>query len=144
MDARTAPEPPLPGYEIFDPIDPFENECAGPFWAKKLEDGSYSFVLKAEPRHCNRHGIVHGGLLMTMADLTACVHAHGGSGEEFAITVAFNSEFIDAGKVGELVECTAEVTRRTNSLVFARGRIHVGGRTIYTYSSVMKRIRERK
>ena len=51
--------PPLDGYTIYDPIDPYENH-AGPFFWKE-ENGVQKFALQAEARHCNRHEIVHGG-----------------------------------------------------------------------------------
>ena len=67
--------PPLDGYTIYDPIDPYENH-AGPFFWKE-ENGVQKFALQAEARHCNRHEIVHGGLMMTMIDLAMVVAAKG-------------------------------------------------------------------
>mgnify|MGYP001221005977 CR=1 FL=1 len=85
--------PPLDGYTIYDPIDPYENH-AGPFFWKE-ENGVQKFALQAEARHCNRHEIVHGGLMMTMIDLAMVVAAKE-TWEEQLVTVSLNSEFIDA------------------------------------------------
>ena len=111
--------PPIDGYTIYDHIDPLEN-LVGPFFWKELDDGTQHFVLKAEAQHCNRHEIVHGGLMMTMIDLAMVVAAKEHS-EEQVVTVSLNSEFIDAGHEGELLEARGELIRRTGSMAFVRG-----------------------
>ena len=129
---------PLDGYTIYDPIDPYENH-AGPFvW--KEENGVQKFALQAEARHCNRHEIVHGGLMMTMIDLAMVVAAKE-TWEEQLITVSLNSEFIDAGRAGELVEAEGELVRRTGSMAFVRGRVYASERTLLVSSAVLKRLR---
>ncbi|MDP7546384.1 MAG: PaaI family thioesterase [Alphaproteobacteria bacterium] len=133
--------PPLDGYIIYDPVDPFEND-AGPFFWRLLEDGSHHFVLRSEPRHANAFGVIHGGLLMTMADLTMAVTAKGEADDAF-VTVSFNSEFIAAGHAGDLIEARGELIRRTGSMAFVRGQIHVGETTLFVCSAVMKRIGKR-
>ena len=55
----TTPAPPLEGYTIYDPVDPFEMR-AGPFFWKRRDDGTHHFVLEAADYHCNRQGVVHG------------------------------------------------------------------------------------
>lgn len=133
--------PPLEGYTIYDPIDPFEND-AGPFFWKLRDDGRHHFVLKAEDRHCNRHGIVHGGLMMTMIDLTMIVSAKEHQTEQI-VTVSLNSEFVAAGQVGDIIEAEGEVVRRTRSLAFVRGRVFVGDRTLLSSSAVLKPLKPR-
>ncbi len=131
-----APPAPLEGYTIYDPVDPFENH-AGPFFWRELADGTQHFALTAEARHCNRHGIVHGGLMMTMIDLSMVVAAKQ-TREEVLVTVSLNSEFIAAGQDGEVIEAAGELVRRTRSLAFVRGRVFVGDRTLLTASAVLK------
>jgi uncharacterized protein (TIGR00369 family) len=136
-----APLPPFEGYTIYDPIDPYEN-LAGPFFWKQREDGRHHFALKAEARHCNRHGIVHGGLMMVMIDLTMVVSAKQHK-EEVLVTVSLNSEFIAAGQDGEIIEAESEIIRRTRSLAFTRGRVFVGDRTLLAASAVLKPLKPR-
>ena len=133
--------PPLDGYIIYDPVDPFEND-AGPFYWRLLEDGSHHFVLATEERHANAYGVIHGGLLMTMADLTMAVTAKGEPDDAY-VTVSFNSEFVAAGFAGDLVEARSELVRRTGSMAFVRGHIHVGDNTLFVCSAVMKRVGKR-
>ncbi len=131
--------PPLDGYTIYDPIDPLENHV-GPFFWKELEDSIQHFILKAEARHCNRHEIVHGGLMMTMIDLAMVVAAKE-TWDEQLVTVSLNSEFVDAGRAGDLIEANGELVRRTGSMAFVRGRVYAGERTLLSSSAVLKRMR---
>ena len=131
--------PPLDGYTIYDPIDPLENHV-GPFFWRELEDGIQHFVLKAEAHHCNRHEIVHGGLMMTMIDLAMVVAAKK-TWDEQLVTVSLNSEFVDAGRAGDLIEANGELVRRTGSMAFVRGRVYAGERTLLSSSAVLKRMR---
>ena len=133
-----ATPPPIEGYTIYDPVDPFEND-AGPFYWRLLNDGSHHFVLRTEERHANAHGLIHGGLMMTMADLTMAVTAKGDPGDAY-VTVSFNSEFVASGHAGDLVEARGELVRRTGSMAFVRGKIHVGETTLFVCSGVMKRV----
>jgi uncharacterized protein (TIGR00369 family) len=133
--------PPLDGYTIYDPIDPFEND-AGPFYWRLLEDGSHHFVLASEERHSNAYGVIHGGLLMTMADLTMAVTAKGEADDAY-VTVSFNSEFVAGAFAGDLIEARSELVRRTGSMAFVRGHIHVGEATLFVCSAVMKRVGKR-
>ena len=136
--SNSTPPPPIEGYTIYDPIDPFEND-AGPFYWRLLNDGSHHFVLRTEERHANAHGLIHGGLMMTMADLTMAVTAKGDPDDVY-VTVSFNSEFVASGHAGDLVEARGELVRRTGSMAFVRGKLHVGERILFICSGVMKRV----
>jgi acyl-coenzyme A thioesterase 13 len=135
------PSPPLPDYRLYDPVDPFENG-AGPFFWRQSEDGSHHFVMLAEARHCNTYGVVHGGLMMTMADLSMAATSKAERSDAY-VTVSFNSEFIASGQAGDLIECRSELVRRTGTMAFVRGTVEAGGRTLLAFSGVMKRLRQR-
>ncbi|MGD1925422.1 MAG: PaaI family thioesterase [Paracoccaceae bacterium] len=128
--------PPLTGYEIYDPEDPFENHV-GPFWCAQLVDGSHNFVVRADERHCNSHGIVHGGFLMTMIDLTLVMVAKT-EADDRLVTVSLNSEFVASARIGDLIEARGELTRRGRSLAFVRGCVSCGDRVLLTASAVLK------
>ena len=135
MNATGAP---LDGYVLYDPEDPFEMH-AGPFYWRAKEDGSHHFVLRAEIRHCNRQGVLHGGVLVTLMDLTLAATAKDVV-QDRVVTVSLNSEFVSGGKVGEIVEATGELVRRTRSLAFVRGEVRVADRVLLTSSAVFKRL----
>ena len=127
-------------YSVTDPHDPFETGT-GPFYSPIDDDGDPRVVLKAEPGHCNTSGAIHGGLLMTMADLALCAEANREMPEERSITISLNSEFVAAGQAGDFVVARAEVIRRTGSMVFVRGQITAGDRVLLNSSAVVKRVK---
>jgi acyl-coenzyme A thioesterase PaaI-like protein len=59
------------------------------------------------------------------------------------VTVSFACEFLDAAREGELVEGRGEITRAGGSLIFLRGMLKSGERTLFTYSGTIKRIRSK-
>lgn len=127
------------GYRIIDPRDPYE-VAAGPFYLPESGD-DFHLLLPVEARHCNASGVVHGGLLVTLADVTVCAAAIRGADDERAVTVSLTADFIAAGHEGDLLEARAEVTRRTGSLAFVRGQVAADGRILLTCSAVIKRMR---
>ena len=133
------PEPPLPGYLIYDPVDPFETR-AGPFYWTRHADGMCRFAVRTTRDHCNSYGMVHGGFLMTMMDLTLVATAKVQDGDQL-VTVSLNSEFLASGREGDLIEANGEVTRRSRSLAFVRGQVTCGDRILLTASAVLKPIK---
>ena len=59
------------------------------------------------------------------------------------VTVQLDSTFIDGALVGELIEATGEVVRAGGSLIFVRGQITTGDRTLMTFSGVIKKFTPR-
>ena len=105
------------------------------------ETDRYAFV--AEPKHHNRGGVVHGGMLMTLADRAigrTCRHANAHAPQA---TVQLDMHFVVAVQVGELVEATCRVVHRTRALMFARAELTVGSRIVATANGVWKALRAR-
>lgn len=127
------------GYRLFEYVDPFE-DLVGPFCYREDEDGRLRFAFEARPQHANTAGQLHGGILMTFADYALCLTAIHGLPGERCVTVSLNCEFTAPGEVGDFVESTAEVVRRTRSLTFVRGQIAAGDRTLLNCSAVVKRL----
>ena len=126
----------LAGYRPTKLIDPFEN-FVGPLYETGEGIGRrYAFVV--DERHINLRGVIHGGMLMTLADMTlgqaawdACDHAN-------VVTLNVQSQFIKGAKIGDIVEVTPVVTRRTRSIIFIRGDYEVGGEIIFSCASLWK------
>ena len=119
--------------------DSFETHN-GPFWHRIEEDGRVRSVFRVEKKHLNGMNNVHGGCFMTFADY--CLFALAspvlqGPG----VTIAFSCEFLDAAREGELIECEGEVTRAGGSLIFLRGVLKSGERSLFTFSGTIKRVK---
>ena len=82
-------------------------------------------LVNIEDRHLNGAGFIHGGMLMSLADIaigSTVSRALEGGG---ASTVSLSCDFLAAGKLGDQIQIEAEITRRTRSVVFAAGRLFV-------------------
>jgi acyl-coenzyme A thioesterase PaaI-like protein len=121
--------------------DNFETH-SGPFWHRIEDDGSVRCAFRVEKKHLNGSSNVHGGAFMSFADY--CLFAIAspvmeGSG----VTVSFGCEFLDAAREGELIEATGEITRAGGSLIFLRGLLKSGERSLFTFSGTIKRMKRR-
>ena len=123
------------------PYDGFPAQ-AGPILYKPARDGGLPlFAMRADGRHTNVHGIVHGGALMTLADTGLGITVWEASGRKPCVTVQFGIQFLDAVHPGEFVELDAEVLRRSSSVVFVRGMLRCGARQVASVEGVWKLIR---
>ena len=119
--------------------DSFESNN-GPFWHRRESDGRVRCAFRVEKKHLNGMRNVHGGCFMSFADYSLFAIASSvlqGPG----VTVSFACEFLDAAREGELVEGTGEITRAGGSLIFVRGTLKSAGRTLFTYSGTIKRVK---
>jgi acyl-coenzyme A thioesterase PaaI-like protein len=115
----------------------------GPFWHRIEDDGRIRCAFRVEKKHLNgsQHN-VHGGAFMAFADY--CLFAIAGPVLHGpAVTVSFGCEFLDAAQEGELVEGTGEITRTGSSMIFLRGLLKSGERTLFSFSGTIKRVRRR-
>ena len=118
--------------------DPFELH-AGPFYTRRGADGRLISAFRAEHKHMNGSGFMHGGCLMTFADYALFSIAGDAIAGTSSVTASFNSEFIDAVREGEIVEGSGEVVRAGRSMVFVRGLLSAGGRPVLTFSAIIKK-----
>jgi acyl-coenzyme A thioesterase PaaI-like protein len=113
----------------------------GPFYHRMGDDGRIRCAFRVEKKHLNGASNVHGGCFMSFADY--CLFAIAGPVLQGpGVTVAFACEFLDAAHEGELVEGSGEITRAGGSLIFLRGQLRVGGRTVFTFAGTIKRKRK--
>lgn len=114
-------------------------DAIGPFFFR-MEGEHPRSAFRARPQHCNAHGSVHGGILMTLADYTLCLGANGGE-QQYVATVNCNNEFIAPAQQGDLILGQGEVLRRGKSLVFVRCDLRVDEQIIVSSSAVIKLLR---
>ncbi len=122
--------------------DPYEL-LSGPFYYRQGEDGAAVCAFRAEAKQMNGSGFMHGGALLTFADYALfCIGAEALAGSG-SVTASLNAEFIDAARVGEVIEATGEVIRAGASLVFIRGMVSTAGRPLMSFSAIVKKVRRR-
>jgi acyl-coenzyme A thioesterase PaaI-like protein len=114
----------------------------GPLWERTV-DGNYEYALLTEDKHHNRRNVVQGGVVMTIADRTCGMTARYVTGHPAMVTVQFDTQFLDAAKIGELMISRPRVVRATRSLIFMHTEITAADRCIATASGVFRIFSER-
>jgi acyl-coenzyme A thioesterase PaaI-like protein len=104
------------------------------------EQGRIHCAFRVANKHLNGLRNVHGGCFMAFADY--CLFAMAapvlqGPG----VTVSFACEFLDAAREGELVEASGEIMRAGGSMIFLRGVLRSGERSLFTFSGTLKRVK---
>ncbi|MEL6857891.1 MAG: PaaI family thioesterase [Pseudomonadota bacterium] len=138
MEAKLITEGEFKGWSTW-PNEPFEHDAAGPFYLKREDDGTMVAAFRAQQKHMNAGGVVHGGALMTFADFALFALAHSGDDEGYGVTVAFTSEFLSGALEGELIEARGEVMGGGRSITFVRGVITGDGRPVLNFSGTIKK-----
>lgn len=141
--------PETAGAPIFDPaahgwvktkVTAF-GELTGPIWQREDGDG-LRFGFLVAPKHLNRGGNLHGGMLMTLADQSMAITSRQATGVKRHATIELNMQFVGVVRLNEFVESQCEVVRATRSVVFMQSRMLVGTRVVATASGIWKILEE--
>ncbi len=133
--AAAAFDPASAGWQIF-PNTPF-GELVGPIWQRDV-GGLMHFGFVVAPKHLNRAGILHGGMLMTLADQSMAIAARHATGSKRHATIELNIQFIGAVQLGEFVEARPALVRATRSLTFMEAKMFVGERLVVATNGIWK------
>lgn len=124
--------------------DKFEAELVGPFYQREEDNGTMVGAFRAEDRHMNGHGNMHGGCMMSFADFGLFVICEKELGEDSGVTLSMSSDFISAANAGDLMEVRGEVIRAGRSIIFIRGMVTANGKPCLNFSGTVKKITLRK
>jgi uncharacterized protein (TIGR00369 family) len=112
-------------------------DLVGPIFRR--EDGGHlRFGFIVAPKHLNRAGNLHGGMLMTVADQAMAMTARAATGGKPHATIGLNIQFIGVVRLGEFVEVHPEVARTSRSVVFMQAKMFVGERLVVTTNGIWK------
>jgi acyl-coenzyme A thioesterase 13 len=135
----TVTEGEFAGWETYGVPNTTFDSTVNPFYFRTEEDGSVRCAFKAEERHMNFGGRMHGGCLMTFADVCLFQIAERAMEGTIGVTVQLDSTFIDGAYVGEIVEATGEVMKSGRSLIFVRGKLTTGDRLLMSFSGIIRK-----
>ena len=111
-------------------------ELIGPLYCKG-EGADLVLGLRAESKHCNARGSVHGGMLATFADVAlGYAVASASTPPSNAVTVNLNLDFAGSAKVGDWLESRVDIQKQGSRLSFANCYIVAGGQRIVRASAV--------
>jgi uncharacterized protein (TIGR00369 family) len=119
--------------------DPYETR-SGPFFHRREEDGSYVSAFRAEQRHMNGGGFMHGGCLMTFADFALFAIATDVLNGDHAVTLNLSGDFLGSVACGALVEARGEVTRGGGKTIFVRGLVTGDGQPALSFTGIIRRL----
>jgi uncharacterized protein (TIGR00369 family) len=125
------------GYELIQNTG--FNAWIGPILGKfsSSQTGPHHFILDLRDEHLNGGGMMHGGLMMAMADSvlgTTVRRAAGALGS----TISLNCDFLAGAGPGERIQAEAVISRMTRSIAFVNGRLYTDEKTLLTASGIWK------
>lgn len=129
------------GWQVWD-SDAFEQR-AGPFYETTGDDGHPLIAFRAEPRHMNGGGSMHGGCMMTFADSALFTIARAAMDGSHGVTMNLSGDFLGAVSVGQLVEARGEVTRGGGKTIFVRGLVTADGAPALSFTGIIRKISRR-
>lgn len=116
------------------------NVFAGPIYRLSAagDEATGRFAFVAEQKHMNGSGAVHGGMLMTFADVSMSQAARAMFDGKGCNTVSLSCDFVSPGKIGELIESRVRVTRRTRTMAFISAEVVAGQRPLLIATGLWK------
>lgn len=127
-----------PGWILQSHQDTFSGH-AGPFYFRDAADRRPGVGFLSEAHHANAHGIIHGGALLTLADMSLWDICRRAAGPFNAVTLTLSSEFVAPGSIGRFIVATGEAVKIGKSIMLARGDIRCGDDVLLTFSGALKR-----
>ena len=93
--------------------------------------------LRAEGKHCNARGTVHGGILATLADVAlGYVMAFSSTPPTRLVTANLSLDFAGAANAGDWLEARVDIQKQGSRLSFANCYITVGDQRVVRASAV--------
>ncbi|QKG71422.1 PaaI family thioesterase [Erythrobacter mangrovi] len=120
--------------------DAFEQR-AGPFYERREADGSNIAAFRAEERHMNGAGFMHGGCLMTFADSALFTIATDALAGGHGVTMHLAGDFLDPARVGQFIEARGEVVRAGGKTLYVVGMVRADGAPVLSFNGIIRKVR---
>ncbi|MFL6621475.1 MAG: PaaI family thioesterase [Sulfurifustaceae bacterium] len=123
------------GFQLLKRVAPFL-EMVGPIYVKSV-DRSRIIAIRVAEKHLNMRGIVHGGMLITLADSALGINlSYHQDPPRPMVTVSLSTDFLEPAMLGDWVEAHVRVQRTGMNLAFANCTLQVGTKAILRSSGV--------
>lgn len=109
-------------------------DLVGPIYERRDDASIVGLVI--DERHTNARGMLHGGVLVGIADTVMGHTTERAATDTRLVTVSLTSDFVGAARLGEWVQGQATVKRCGRRLAFAPCELRVGNRLIVTSSCI--------
>lgn len=106
--------------------DPWE-----PIYSRTVPGDAVIIGLEAGPAHVNSRGMVHGGLLATLADNAmglSCGQHLAGEAPAGLVTVSLSIDYLGPAKIGQWLEFSTSFVKTGRSICFAQCFVTADGK----------------
>jgi uncharacterized protein (TIGR00369 family) len=118
-------------------VNPFI-DLNGPLYGR-WADGVFTLGFRVESRHCNPAMSCHGGMIMTLADMTMLIGCNlQGTLNQYLLTVNLTTDFLGPANEGVWIEGRCDVLRASKNMVFSQGMLSVEGQPIARINGIFK------
>ena len=116
-------------------------DLLGPIYNQKSAEGLV-IGLRAQEKHCNARGLVHGGVFSSLADVALGYSAafHGKEPTPM-VTASLSIDYAGSAKLGDWMEIYCDVQKVGKSMAFASCYFLVGTKRIVRASGVFGIVR---
>ncbi len=119
------------------PVNPFI-DVNGPLYGRWMDE-IFTLGVRVEPRHCNPGKTCHGGMIMTLADMTMLIGCNlQARMNQYLVTVNLATDFLAPAKEGDWIEGRCEVLRASKNMVFSQGLLSVENKPIARINGIFK------
>ncbi len=116
-------------------------DLLGPLYNKRTE-ACLVIGFRAAEKHCNARGLVHGGVLSSLADIALGYNAAFAEEKPVPmVTASLSIDYAGAAKLGDWIEIESDVQKVGRSMAFANCYFFVGSKRIARASSVFNVVR---
>jgi acyl-coenzyme A thioesterase PaaI-like protein len=124
------------GYVPFTASMGFIDHVGPLYWIPDKE--RFRMAFRVEARHVNPARIAHGGMLLTVADMTLTLGTHVvAEVNAFLPTVHMDCEFLAPARLGDWVAGRVHISRATQRMAFAACTLEVEGSAVLRASGIM-------
>ena len=114
------------------------NTHIGPVLFARLDDTTWQGALKLAPKHINIGGVCHGGVYMSLADVSMGAAAHSAADRQRCATIDFQAHFLAAAKLDQWLVAEARLDRLVSGVVFMECELWAGGRRCMRANGIWK------
>ena len=137
------PDPDNPGWDTWEMADRrrFNGAVMGKMIVRREGERSARLRMFPQQRHSNLHDNLHGAVILSLIDISLFAAARQVVSADAAgsVTLDLTSQFIGAGRIGEPLDCVAEVLKETRRLIFLRGVVEQGDVLIASFTGVVRK-----
>ena len=140
------PDPENPGWHHWNLHDQtlFNGAVMGKLLTRK-EGDKCRLRMFPERKHENLQGIIHGGITLSLIDISlfTTMHVIGSGNAGPSVTLELSTQFVGGGDPKRPLDAVTEIVRETGKLVFVRGDVIQEDDAVAAFSGIIRKFTPR-